>query len=124
MNSVPRWDPKKARTNLRKHGVAFEEAPRCFQGFQGLFSINPFRIARVAESPCVFGKRCSLVNHIRECSVERQTLLADFLQVVRLSKRLLMPGQKDAQPGGNRRAVSRSEEHTSELQSRSDLVCR
>ena len=31
MGSVLRWDPEKARSNLRKHGVSFEEAASLFR---------------------------------------------------------------------------------------------
>jgi uncharacterized DUF497 family protein len=31
MTSVFRWDPEKARSNLAKHGVTFEEAASAFQ---------------------------------------------------------------------------------------------
>lgn len=31
MISIFRWDPKKARSNLRKHGVSFEEAGSVFR---------------------------------------------------------------------------------------------
>lgn len=31
MISIFRWDPKKARSNLRKHGVGFEEAGSVFR---------------------------------------------------------------------------------------------
>jgi uncharacterized DUF497 family protein len=31
MTSVFRWDPKKARSNLAKHGVTFEEAASAFR---------------------------------------------------------------------------------------------
>ena len=31
MISIFRWDPEKARANLRKHGVAFEEAASVFR---------------------------------------------------------------------------------------------
>ena len=30
------WDPRKARTNERKHGVSFEEAASCFSDPSGL----------------------------------------------------------------------------------------
>jgi uncharacterized DUF497 family protein len=34
------WDPKKARSNLRKHGVAFEEATTCFDDPNGCYFRN------------------------------------------------------------------------------------
>jgi uncharacterized protein len=34
------WDPKKARSNLRKHGVSFEEATACFEDRNGCYFRN------------------------------------------------------------------------------------
>jgi uncharacterized protein len=34
------WDPKKARSNLRKHGVSFEEATTCFDDPRGCYFRN------------------------------------------------------------------------------------
>ena len=41
--SAPRfnWDPAKARENLRKHGVSFEEAQTVFDDEQALLLDNP-----------------------------------------------------------------------------------
>ncbi len=35
------WDPKKARSNLKKHGVAFEEATTVFQDPRALNMYDP-----------------------------------------------------------------------------------
>jgi uncharacterized DUF497 family protein len=37
MGPVFRWDPEKARSNLRKHGVTFEEAA---SAFRDIFSVT------------------------------------------------------------------------------------
>jgi len=34
------WDPAKAKTNLRKHGVSFEEAVTCFDDPNGAYFRN------------------------------------------------------------------------------------
>lgn len=34
------WDPATARTNLRKHGVSFEEAATCFEDPRGAYFRN------------------------------------------------------------------------------------
>jgi len=34
------WDPAKARANLRKHGVSFEEAATCFEDPHGAYFRN------------------------------------------------------------------------------------
>jgi uncharacterized DUF497 family protein len=34
------WDPQKARSNLRKHGVSFEEAASCFDDPRGCYFRN------------------------------------------------------------------------------------
>lgn len=34
------WDPAKATTNLRKHGVSFEEAATCFDDPDGAYFRN------------------------------------------------------------------------------------
>jgi uncharacterized protein len=34
------WDPKKARSNLRKHGISFEEATTCFDDPNGCYFRN------------------------------------------------------------------------------------
>ena len=34
------WDPEKAKSNLRKHGVSFEEAATCFEDPQGCYFRN------------------------------------------------------------------------------------
>jgi uncharacterized DUF497 family protein len=34
------WDPQKARSNLRKHGVSFEEAASCFDDPHGCYFRN------------------------------------------------------------------------------------
>jgi uncharacterized DUF497 family protein len=34
------WNPKKARSNLRKHGVSFEEAATCFDDPNGCYFRN------------------------------------------------------------------------------------
>ncbi len=35
------WDPEKARKNLRKHGVSFEEAATCFEDPLGIDFYDP-----------------------------------------------------------------------------------
>ena len=35
------WDPEKAKSNLRKHGVAFEEATTVFADSDGLDGEDP-----------------------------------------------------------------------------------
>ena len=35
------WDPEKARKNLRKHGVSFEEAVTCFEDPLGIDFYDP-----------------------------------------------------------------------------------
>jgi len=35
------WDPKKAKTNLRKHGVAFREAATIFRDPLGITAYDP-----------------------------------------------------------------------------------
>jgi hypothetical protein len=35
------WDPEKARSNLRKHGVSFEEAATCFGDRLSITIVDP-----------------------------------------------------------------------------------
>lgn len=47
------WDPGKAATNLRKHGVAFEEAAECFEDPLALVvdePRHPERLILIGES--------------------------------------------------------------------------
>ena len=41
MASVFRWDPEKARSNLRKHGVTFEEAASVFRDILSVTTSDP-----------------------------------------------------------------------------------
>jgi uncharacterized DUF497 family protein len=56
METVLRWDPNKARLNMRKHGVAFEEAAAVFRDDLSvtvgdpLHSVGEFRFVTVGRS--------------------------------------------------------------------------
>ena len=45
MEPVLRWDPEKARPNLRKHGVAFEEAASVFRDVLSVTISDPLHSA-------------------------------------------------------------------------------
>ena len=46
MGPVLRWDPEKARPNLRKHGVAFEEAASVFRDVLSVTISDPLHSAQ------------------------------------------------------------------------------
>jgi uncharacterized DUF497 family protein len=56
METVLRWDPNKARLNLQKHGVTFEEAASVFKDVfsvtvsDPLYSADEFRFVTVGRS--------------------------------------------------------------------------
>jgi hypothetical protein len=56
METVLRWDPEKARANLRKHGVPFEEAATVFRDLLSvtisdpLHSIEESRLVTIGRS--------------------------------------------------------------------------
>jgi uncharacterized DUF497 family protein len=45
MEPVLRWDPRKARSNLRKHGVCFEEAASVFRDVFSITIVDPLHSA-------------------------------------------------------------------------------
>src|SRR5690606_7155717 len=72
--------------------------------------------------------RCSRISTIMAIATSTYTTLRISISIVRVS--LTAPPQRPGQwpgnrrPPGRRRRSARSEEHTSELQSRENLVCR
>jgi uncharacterized DUF497 family protein len=50
MGSVFRWDPEKPRSNLRKHGVTFDEAASVFRDALSSTIADPLHSTRKVDS--------------------------------------------------------------------------
>ena len=50
MGPVLRWDPEKARWNLRKHGVTFEEAASVFRDVLSVTISDPLHAIEESHS--------------------------------------------------------------------------
>lgn len=61
MNGIVEWDPNKARQNLRKHGVSFEEAATLFNDPLSSTISDP-RHSEIEERFIIVGK--SKQNHL------------------------------------------------------------
>lgn len=64
------WDPKKAASNLRKHGISFEEAKTVFLDEDGLLQDDPDR-SRGEERFVLLG-RSSQSNVVVVCHCYRE----------------------------------------------------
>ena len=53
MGPVLRWHPEKARSNLRKHGVTFEEAASVFRDALSVTIADPLHSTEVSRLPTI-----------------------------------------------------------------------
>jgi uncharacterized DUF497 family protein len=79
---VYEWDPVKAKANLRKHGVSFEEAATVFRDPLALTFADPdhwrgeereITIGRSARQLIVFVSHCLRRNRVRIISARKAT---------------------------------------------------
>ena len=66
------------------------DTPRRRQRFLGLRANRFVSLARITKLPCVFREWRRLIGDRRQRRIQRYTLLAEFLEVVRLPKRYVV----------------------------------